>query len=568
MRRPIRHGRRLWRISGFLSLTVSPKKRKKEQNSGALSTLRQIEGLGIMYNSYFGFLESPFSVTPDPRFFYSNPVYQEAYANLRYGIEAKKGFVVITGEVGTGKTTLLRRLLRNLGDTIHSVFIFNTDLTFSELLPVILHDLGLAPKEASKVTMLQELNDYLIKQLKQGHTVSVLVDEAQNLSDEALEGLRLLSNLETDQEKLLQIVLMGQPELERKLDQPKLRQLKQRVALQGRLAPLKTNEVGPYIDFRLRAAGYKGEGLFHRDAVQEIAVYSKGIPRLVNIICDNALLNVFARSQETVSADMIREVARDLRLGSQVQITEAEITPALPASETKRETPIREAASDVPQHNVRRFGRVGVETFLTILAFVAVASVINPLTFFRVAGRGLEVAQYNLNQWALFITRQEAVPEKTSAEVKFEQKAQRVIIPYGSRIYRIATDAYGGNALLGMDLIKEFNPQIKNLNWVPAGQDLLLPPLAPETLARKQPDGSYHLIVASFRSRTGADEYAGRLSDKGYQVTITPRRVSDDLLLRRVEIDGLKNLEEANQTWLTVRRNEWLAFASNPDGTR
>jgi general secretion pathway protein A len=189
-----------------------------------------------MYNSYFGFSQSPFSVTPDPRFFYTNPVYQEAYANLRYGIEAKKGFVVITGEVGTGKTTLLRKLMRSLGDTIHSVFIFNTDLTFSELLPFILHDLGLAFENPSKAALLQELNAYLIKQLERGHIVAVLVDEAQNLSDETLEGLRLLSNLETDQEKLLQIVLIGQPELERKLDQPKLRQLKQRVALQGRLA--------------------------------------------------------------------------------------------------------------------------------------------------------------------------------------------------------------------------------------------------------------------------------------------------------------------------------------------
>jgi len=148
-----------------------------------------------MYNSYFGFPESPFSVTPDPRFFFTNPVYEEAFATLQYGVEAKKGFTVITGEVGTGKTTLLRKLMRNLQDTIHSVFIFNTLLTFPELLQLILHDLGLASNESSKVTMLQELNDYLIKQLKQGHIVSVLIDEAQNLSDEALEGLRLLSKL-------------------------------------------------------------------------------------------------------------------------------------------------------------------------------------------------------------------------------------------------------------------------------------------------------------------------------------------------------------------------------------
>ena len=164
--------------------------------------------------------------------------------------------------------------------------------------------------------MLQGLNDYLIKQLEQDHIVSVLIDEAQNLSAEALEGLRLLSNLETDQEKLLQIVLMGQPELEGNFDQPTLRQLKQRVAVQCRLEPLQEKEVGPYIDFRLGAVGSEGKTLFRRDAVQEIAVYSKGIPRLMNIICDNALLNAYAGSSDTVSADIIREVARDLRLNT------------------------------------------------------------------------------------------------------------------------------------------------------------------------------------------------------------------------------------------------------------
>ena len=183
--------------------------------------------------------------------------------------------------------------------------------------------------------MLQELNDYLITQLKQAHIVSVLVDEAQNLSDEALEGLRLLSNLETDQEKLIQIVLMGQPELQARLDRPSLRQLKQRVALQCRLVPLKDEEVGPYIDFRLRAAGYKGKDLFHPDALQQIAFYSNGIPRLMNIICDNALLCAYARSQKIVSADMIKEVARDLRLGSEAQVTKTEIAPPVPVPEAR-----------------------------------------------------------------------------------------------------------------------------------------------------------------------------------------------------------------------------------------
>jgi general secretion pathway protein A len=525
-----------------------------------------------MYNNYFGFSVSPFSVTPDPNFFYTNPVYQEAYANLRYGIESKKGFIVITGEVGTGKTTLLRKLMHNLEGTIHTVFIFNTYLDFNELLQVILYDLGLAPKAPNKVTMLQELNDHLIAQLKQGHIVSLLVDEAQNLSDEALEGLRLLSNLETDLEKLIQIVLMGQPELQARLDRPSLRQLKQRVALQCRLVPLKDNEVGPYVDFRLRAAGYKGKGLFHPDAFQQIAFYSNGIPRLVNIICDNALLCAYARSRKIVSADMIKEVARDLRLGSEAQLAQAETTPRVFVAKTEPQTPVREAANGVPQHKVRRMVRVGVETCLTLLVFVAVASLIDPHNFFSNAGKGLEVAKHNLNQWLLLITHQEAVPEKTHAEVKVErkveQKEQRVIIPSGSSIYRIAADTYGANRALGMDLIKESNPEIKNLSRVSAGKDLLLPSLTPETLLRKRPDGSYRLIVASFHSLSGANEYAGRLSHKGYLVTITPRRVSADLLLHRVEIEGLKNLEEANQTWLTGLKNEWLAFAGNPDGTR
>jgi type II secretory pathway predicted ATPase ExeA len=516
-----------------------------------------------MYNNYFGFSESPFSVTPDPNFFYTNPVYREAYANLRYGIESKKGFIVLTGEVGTGKTTLLRKLMRSSGDTIHSVFIFNTDLTFSELLPFILDDLGLAPQESSKVTMLHELNNYLIKQLERGHIVAVLVDEAQNLSDEALEGLRLLSNLETDQEKLLQIVLMGQPELETKLDQPTLRQLKQRVALRGRLAPLKDEEVGAYIDFRLKTAGYEGAGLFHSDAVQAIARHSKGIPRSINIICDNALLNAFARSQETISADIIKEAASDLKLNPESQLPEAKITPALSTPKTEPKMPVLEATNDVSPHRVRGVARAGIETFLVILAFIAIACVVNPQSFLLVTQRSFEVAKRNLNQWMALVTEPATVPKKISPETELKWEDHRITIEYGSNIYKIASDAYGANAPLGIDLIREYNPQIKSLNRVFAGEGLLLPPLTQQTLLRKQSDGSYHLIVASFYNRTGADEYARLLSRNGYQATITPRRLSDELLLYRVEIDGLKNFEQASQIWETGRKSQWLALAGN-----
>ena len=273
-----------------------------------------------MYENHFGFAELPFSVSPDPRFFYSNPVYREALVTLHYGIEARKGFVIITGEAGTGKTTLLRMLMHNLDSAIHTAFVFNPRLTFTALLRFILSDLGVTSSAKDRLKLTEQLNSHLIEQLKKGHTVALLVDEAQALSDEILEELRLLSNLETDQEKLIQIVLMGQPELESKLDQPELRQLKQRVTLRCRLLPLTEHEVGLYIASRVKTAGYEGKELFVPEAVQKITHYSNGIPRLVNVVCDNALVIASAASKKQVSAEMIDEVAHDLKLTGRPQV--------------------------------------------------------------------------------------------------------------------------------------------------------------------------------------------------------------------------------------------------------
>jgi general secretion pathway protein A len=267
-----------------------------------------------MYGNYFGLVESPFSVTPDPRFSYTNSNYREAFATLRYGIETRKGFIAITGEAGTGKTTLLRRLMSSLEATTHTAFIFNTHLSFTELLRLVLNDLGVPNSARDKQTLMAQFNHYLSEQLHKDHIVSLLIDEAQDLSDEMLEELRLLSNLETDRAKLIQIVLMGQPELERKLNQPQLWQLKQRVAVRCRLAPLRDDEVALYINSRLHTVGYEGRELFDLGSVQKIALYSKGIPRLINVICDNALLIAYATSKTTVSAKIIDDVARDLQL--------------------------------------------------------------------------------------------------------------------------------------------------------------------------------------------------------------------------------------------------------------
>jgi general secretion pathway protein A len=272
-----------------------------------------------MYNSFFGFDEKPFHVTPNPRFFYSNPRYNEAYANLLYGIRESKGFMMLTGEVGTGKTTLLHKLILELESNVPFVFFYNTTLSFDDLLGYVCSELRLKFSGDSQLGKVQALNEFLLEQLKRGSTVALLIDEAQNLKEDVFENLRLLSNLETPNEKLLQIVLAGQPELEVKLDQPGLRQLKQRMSVQCRLDCLEPEEVAAFIRHRLQVAGGKRRDLFSHEAVREVASYSKGIPRLINVICDNALLIAFAKSQKKISPEVISEVASDLRLDSKLQ---------------------------------------------------------------------------------------------------------------------------------------------------------------------------------------------------------------------------------------------------------
>ncbi len=268
-----------------------------------------------MFESHFGFCEMPFGVAPDPRFFYGHPHYLEGLAALVHGIEAKKGFMLVTGEVGTGKTILLRKLMRQLASRVHFVFVSNSHLTSFGLTELIVQNLGISSKEQSRLELIQELNKYLLRELETGRTVALLVDEAQKLSDEALEGLCDLSNLETDEEKLLQIVLVGQPEIATKLNKPSLRRIKQRIALHHRLYSLQTpNEVEHYIRHRLQIVGYEGPEIFTKEAVEAIWQYSGGTPRLINILCDNAMAMACVSAKKKVSPYLIMKAAGGLLL--------------------------------------------------------------------------------------------------------------------------------------------------------------------------------------------------------------------------------------------------------------
>jgi general secretion pathway protein A len=289
-----------------------------------------------LYTAHFGLREAPFRATPDPRFFYSNPVYREAYATLLYGVLHRKGFIALTGEVGTGKTTLLRRLMEELGPPVRFVLFYNTTLTFDETVEFICGELELAVDGLSRVQRLQRLNDLLIAEARQGGNVVLLIDEAQNLGPDVLENLRLISNLETATDKLLQIVLVGQPELDAKLADPALRQVAQRIAVRYRLEPLRDDEIGRFIDHRLRQCGATRRDLFTADAIQRVTAYSHGVPRLINILCDGALLAAYGAGMTRVTGAIIDEVAGDLKLPRRSETASRRMTMTPPASVLRR----------------------------------------------------------------------------------------------------------------------------------------------------------------------------------------------------------------------------------------
>lgn len=268
-----------------------------------------------MYCDYYGFSEEPFNITPDPTFLYMSPGHEEVLTSIIYGIQGRRGIIAIIGEVGTGKTTLLNTALDWIDRKTKVAYVINFDVNFDELLNMALINLGLptAERNPSKNEALQKLNDFALKQLSVGGNVALIVDEAQNLNEPAMENLRLLSNLETPKHKLVQIILSGQPELETKLARPELRQLTQRISIRRYIDPLKESETYEYIQHRLDVADYKGPMLFGPEAQNLVWQCSQGIPRKINIICDNALLMGFRESHQKIETPLIQKAIDDLR---------------------------------------------------------------------------------------------------------------------------------------------------------------------------------------------------------------------------------------------------------------
>jgi len=276
----------------------------------------------LLYQTHFGLSQAPFNITPDPSFLYLSTSHREGLAQLSYGIRARKGFVVLTGEVGTGKTTLIHALLNDLNGSAQTALIFSTIVSPADLLRSVCEEFGLVESKRPLGEIhdyLVSLNEFLLESYRKGENCALIIDESQNLSAEVLESIRLLSNFETSKDKLLQILLVGQPELAGRLNSPELRQLKQRVMLRHHLRVLSQQECCEYVSNRLKVAGGGDRTIFTPNALESIYSYSGGIPRIVNVLCDNALLTGYALGRKEIDAGIIREVAEDLSITTNLE---------------------------------------------------------------------------------------------------------------------------------------------------------------------------------------------------------------------------------------------------------
>ena len=266
-----------------------------------------------MYKQFYHLKENPFNITSDPSFFFASKRHEEAFVHLKYGIETRKGIILVTGEIGTGKTTLCRTLLNHLDSRIKTALILNPSFSDLQLLQLIIRDLGITCTKSSKLELVDTISNFLIEQSMKGNNVAIVIDECQNLNIRQLEQIRLLSNLETEKEKLLQIILVGQPELCEKLKNQALRQLSQRITVRYHSLPLLKEEVAQYIAHRLTIAGANKQLRFTPQAAEAVFEYSQGTPRIINILCDRALLAGFVQEKFTITDDIIHNCAKEVQ---------------------------------------------------------------------------------------------------------------------------------------------------------------------------------------------------------------------------------------------------------------
>ena len=514
-----------------------------------------------MYKKFYGFSEKPFELTPDPKFLYFTPSHRKALTSMIYGIKERIGFISMTGEVGTGKTTLIYCLFNSLDEKVKTVFIFHTTIAFKDLLQTILLDLDVKVVDESKMGLLHQLIQYLTQMDARGETLAIIIDEAQNLPREVMEELKMFSNLEP---KLLQIVLVGQPELEEKLNSSEgLRQLKQNIRIRCQIQGLSDEESMEYIDHRLRLVGSSSFETFTPKAISMICFHAKGIPRMINILCDNAFRIGYSLSQKRIDVDIIHEVIKEME-GPSIQ---------------------KEIPSSTTVVNKSRPFPFGMNFFLNktsiaILCLICLGVIIlfiygylqpkpakmssiksfkglhvdnqpaspSPPPQKKTEGLSKEEVRHPLGESEIVSSEflQSASPPSASFTTsRGEDKLKGVmIVKKGQTISYLTLKYYRMVNQTLIDLILDFNPEIKNVDLILVDQVIKIPNITEELLIIQSSGNSYKIHVGTFQTPESARLFRDKPVLKGKKIEVLPRKVSPQETWSRVVIGEFKDKDE------------------------
>lgn len=506
-----------------------------------------------MYNEFYGFSERPFELTPNPRFLYLTRSHREALASMTHGIKNRKGFISMTGGVGTGKTTLIHSLLNHLDQKVKTVLIFHTTITFIDLLKTVLQELDLTTVKENRMDLLHQLIQYLVLMGKRDETLVIIIDEAQKLPQKVMEELQMFSDLRS---KGIQIVFVGQPELEDKLNSESLKQLRQSIEIRRQIRGLSEEESKEYIDHRLTLVGSSSSQIFSPEALSLICSYAQGIPRVINTLCDNALLMGSNSFKKKIEVDIVREVIKNME-GPSLQ----RMIPSLPAG-------------------VKKFHAFpfGLRFLLKKASLIIMVSLLCLGTFIFLTRRHTE--QKSAKTWDIkslanhpadtespstSTSPQTNPPSASMAAVGRQYKLNEMItVKKRQTISQLTQKYYGIVNVTLIDFLLEVNPNITNVHLIMVDQKIKIPNITEELLIIQSADRTYKIHAGTFETPDSARLYSDEPVLKGKKIEILPRKVSPRETWYRVMIGKFDNKNEVSKTISLLRRKGLLpAFGTS-----
>ena len=467
-----------------------------------------------MYLNFFGFSEEPFSIAPDPHFLYLSRSHSEVLSSMISVIRERIGIITITGEVGTGKTTLIYTLLKDLDEKVKTAFVFNPKVGLEDLLKTILRELGEPVAADHLYALMQIFNLYLKERLPFDETVAIIIDEAQTMDTEVLEGINRLSKRGTPASKLLQIILVGQPELEENLDSAALKEFKKRIAVRRQISPLSHAESRSYIDHRLKIVGSSSSKVFTAEAVERICKYANGIPRVINQVCDKAFLTGYALSTPKIDSNIVKDTIRDM-------------------------------SSLIPRRTIRFPDIKPIYKIISFLGLVVlglgILNLINQDWNQKIPLKEPLVYKYKIDNARLAVKAKNSLLKD---HIVKEREGKIVKVQKGWTLSLLAQRYYQSTDLTFLDLILEANPQITNANIIYINDEIKIPGVTEESLLIQSPEHKYEIYIGTFKSPQLSKKYENLSALKGKKLRVLPRKVSQKETWYRVFAENFETKEK------------------------